>query len=100
ELRALRQRLVEHAARAELLLKALRDLERAPVEADVLPEDEDALVAPHLQPQRVRDRLEGGLLRPQLRLIGGGVSRVRRARRRPRPSRSTGGGRATARRAR
>ena len=33
---------------AELLLEALRHLERAAVDADVLADHEDALVAPHL----------------------------------------------------
>ena len=60
--RRLRERHVEHAPRAELLLEAQRHLEGAAVDADVLAEDEDALVAAHLLPEAVGDRLEVGLL--------------------------------------
>ena len=60
--RRLRERRVDHAPGAELLLEAERDLEGAAVDADVLAEDEDALVAPHLLPEAVADRLQVGLL--------------------------------------
>ena len=60
--RRLGERRVDHAPRPELLLEAERDLERAAVHADVLAEDEDALVAPHLETQCVRDRLDVGHL--------------------------------------
>src|SRR3712207_7485758 len=46
--RGLGERRVEHAPRPELLLKAERHLERAAVDADVLADDEDAIVAAHL----------------------------------------------------
>jgi len=59
--RRLGERRVDHAPRAELFLEAERHLERAAVDADVLAEHEDALVAPHLAAQAVRDRLEVGL---------------------------------------
>ena len=71
--RGLRQRRVEDAPRAELLLEAERDLERAAVDADVLAEHEDALVAAHLLAETVADRLEIGLLRH--RYLWCGVSR-------------------------
>jgi hypothetical protein len=64
--RCLGERHVEHAPRAELLLKALGDLERAAVDADVLAEHEHALVAPHLRAEAVGDRLEVSLLRHYL----------------------------------
>ena len=60
--RGLGERRVDHPPRPELLLEALRDLERAAVDADVLADHEDALVAPHLLPEPVRDRLEVGQL--------------------------------------
>ena len=47
---------------AELLLEAERHLEGAAVDADVLADHEHALVAPHLLPEPVGDRLEVGLL--------------------------------------
>src|SRR6476646_11984980 len=56
------QRRVEDAPLPELLLEAERDLERAAVDADVLADHEDALVALHLLPEPVADRLEVGLL--------------------------------------
>ena len=46
----------------ELLLEAERDLEGAAVDADVLADHEDALVAPHLGAQPVGDRLQVGQL--------------------------------------
>ena len=60
--RRLGERHVEHAPLAELLLEAVRDLERAAVDADVLAEHEHALVEAHLLPEPVADRLEVGLL--------------------------------------
>ena len=58
----LADRRVHHALGAELLDEALRDLERAAVDADVLAEEIDALVALHLLPQRLGDRDQvGGL---------------------------------------
>ena len=54
------ERRVDHAPRAELVLEALRHLEGAAVDADVLADHVDALVAAHLQPEPVRDRLEVG----------------------------------------
>ena len=60
--RGLGERRVDHAPRAELLLEAERDLEGAAVHADVLADDEDALVAPHLLAETVGDRLEVGQL--------------------------------------
>ena len=60
--RRLGQRRVHHAPVPELLLKAERHLERAAVDADVLADHEDALVAPHLGAQPVGDRLEVGQL--------------------------------------
>ena len=56
--RGLGQRRVEHAPVPELLLEAERDLEGAAVDADVLADHEDALVAPHLGAQPVGDRLQ------------------------------------------
>src|SRR5205814_10522303 len=46
----------------ELLLEPERHLEGAAVHADVLAEHEDALVAAHLLPEPVADRLKVGLL--------------------------------------
>ena len=60
--RRLRERHVDHAPGTELLLEAVGHLERAAVDADVLAEHEHALVAPHLLPEPVADRLEVGLL--------------------------------------
>ena len=57
-----RERRVDHAPGAELLLEAERHLERAAVDADVLADHEDALVAAHLLAEAVADRLEVGLL--------------------------------------
>src|SRR5205823_12368384 len=54
------ERRVDHAPRAELLLEAERDLERAAVDADVLADQEDALVASHLGAQPVRNCLQIG----------------------------------------
>ncbi len=56
--RGLGQRGVDHPPLSELLLKALRHLERAAVGADVLADEKDALVAAHLFAERVRDRLD------------------------------------------
>ena len=58
--RGLGERGVDDAPRAELLLEAERDLERAAVDADVLADEEDALVAPHLGAQAVGNRLQIG----------------------------------------
>jgi hypothetical protein len=52
------ERCIDHAPRAELLLEALGDLEGAAVDADVLADHEDALVALHFLPEPVGDRLE------------------------------------------
>src|SRR4051794_25241865 len=60
--RRLRERRVDHAPRAELLLEAERDLEGAAVDADVLADHEHALVAAHLLAEAVRDRLQVGHL--------------------------------------
>ena len=60
--RRLRERRVDDAPRPELLLEAERHLERAAVDADVLADDEHALVALHLLAQTVGDRLEIRLL--------------------------------------
>ena len=60
--RRLGERRVDHAPGAELLLEAERHLERAAVDADVLADHEDALVAPHLLAEPVGDRLQIGLL--------------------------------------
>jgi hypothetical protein len=54
-------RRVDDALRAEVVPKALRELKRAPVGADVLAEQEDALVVLHLLPERLTQRLEKGL---------------------------------------
>src|SRR5206468_7146551 len=70
--RGLRERGVEDAPRPELLLEAERDLERAAVDADVLADHEDALVAPHLLAEAVADRLE---VRPFGHYLWWGVSR-------------------------
>ncbi len=56
--RRLGQRRVQDAPLPELLLEAERDLEGAAVDADVLADHEDALVAPHLGAQPVGDRLQ------------------------------------------
>ena len=58
--RGLGERRVDDAPRAELLLEAERDLEGAAVDADVLADQEDALVAPHLGAEPVGDRLQIG----------------------------------------
>ena len=68
-----------HAPRAELLLEAERDLERAAVDADVLAEHEDALVAAHLRcaaPSEIglRGRCSSAIYLP----VGDGVSRALR----------------------
>src|SRR5207248_8720061 len=60
--RALRERGVDDAPRAELLLEAERDLEGTAVDADVLADHEHALVAAHLLAEAVGDRLQVGLL--------------------------------------
>src|SRR6185437_9520134 len=52
------QRRVDHAPLAELLLEALGDLEGAAVDADVLADHEDPVVAAHLLAQTVGDGLE------------------------------------------
>src|SRR5205814_6339415 len=56
------ERCIDDAPRPELLLEAERDLEGAAVDADVLADEEHALVAPHLRAETVRDRLEIGQL--------------------------------------
>src|SRR5213078_2156677 len=61
--RRLRQRCVDYAVLSELLLEALRDLERASVDADVLADQEHPRVAPHLLAQAVRYRLQIRLCR-------------------------------------
>src|SRR5581483_3994082 len=48
------------APRAELLLEAERDLEGAAIDADVLADEEDALVAPHLGAKAVGNCLQIG----------------------------------------
>src|SRR5204863_868574 len=70
--RRLRERRVNHAPGAELLLEAERHLERAAVDAHVLADHEHALVPAHLLAEAVADRLEVGLLGHYL---WGGVSR-------------------------
>src|SRR5205807_167727 len=50
-------RRVDHALGAEPLREAFRDLERAAVQAHVLPQNEDAVVALHLLPQPLAQRL-------------------------------------------
>ena len=72
--RRLRERRVDHAPGAELLLEALRHLERAAVDADVLADQEDALVVLHLLAEAVADRLEVGLLGHLPATCGAGVS--------------------------
>src|SRR6185503_13597942 len=59
--RSLGEGRVDHAPGAELLLEALRHLEGASVDADVLADDEDALVALHLGAEAVRNCLQIGL---------------------------------------
>src|SRR2546428_3974967 len=56
--RALGEGRFDDAPRAELLLEAERHLEGAAVDADVLADHEDALVAAHLLAEAVGDRLE------------------------------------------
>src|SRR3954469_6274212 len=56
--RALGERGIQHALRAELLVEAVGDLERATKRADVLAQAEDRRVAAHLLPQSLRDRLQ------------------------------------------
>jgi hypothetical protein len=58
--RRFRDRRVDHAGFAESLLEALGDLERAAIRADVLAQHEDAIVALHLLPQALAQRLEKG----------------------------------------
>ena len=53
-----RDRRVDDALRAEPLEQAGGDPKRAAVDADVLAQDEDPLVALHLLPERVVDRLD------------------------------------------
>src|SRR6185503_20856493 len=60
--RRLRERCVDHAPRAELLLETERDLEGAAVDADVLADHEHTLVTAHLLAEAVRDRLQVGHL--------------------------------------
>ena len=73
--RGLRERRVDDAPGPELLLEAVRHLERAAVDADVLAEDEYAWVEAELLPEPVADRLEVGLLRhPPLPYLWCGVS--------------------------
>src|SRR6476646_7554990 len=56
--RSFGERRVDHAPRPELLLEPERDLEGTAVDADVLADQEDALVAPHLRAEPVGDRLQ------------------------------------------
>src|SRR5207244_12029752 len=58
--RRLRDRRVDHPLLAELLGEAFRDLERPTVAPHVFAQDEDALVALHLLPQPLAQRLEIG----------------------------------------
>src|SRR5207247_8562020 len=60
--RRLGERRVDHAPGPELLLEAERHLEGAAVDADVLADHEHALVAAHLLPETVADRLQIRLL--------------------------------------
>ena len=55
-----RQRRVEHAVAAELVVQPVRGQEDAALLADVLAEDDDRLVAAHLLGERVADRLDEG----------------------------------------
>ena len=84
--RRLGERRVDHPPGPELLLEALRDLEGAAVDADVLADHEDALVAPHLEPEPVGDRLEVGelghlLVVGRVEVFGRGEHAVARPRR-------------------
>ena len=63
--RRLGKRRVDVAPGAELLLEALCHLEGPAADADVLTDDEDALVALHLGAEPVGDRLKVGLYRHQ-----------------------------------
>src|SRR5207247_11328728 len=56
--RRLGDRCVDHARLAEALAEAVRDLERPAIGPNVLAEDEDALVALHLFPDALAQRLE------------------------------------------
>src|SRR5690606_24786123 len=56
----LADRRVDDALRSEVVEEAVRHLERAAVHADVLADHEDALVALHLLPERLADRLQHG----------------------------------------
>ena len=67
----LRDGRVDHAVRSELLVQAGGDPERAAEDADVLAEDEDALVVAHRVLQRSADRVEIGDLS---RRSGAGLS--------------------------
>src|SRR5207249_7539281 len=72
--RRLRARRVDDAHLAEALQHPLGDLEGAAVDADVLAEDEDALVALHLLPDPLPDRLNVGRqghVRPSTRAAPG-----------------------------
>src|SRR5438445_3502923 len=51
---------VDHALGAEALREPLRDLERAAVQAHILPQYENAVVALHFLPQPLAQRLEIG----------------------------------------
>ena len=57
--RDLGQGRIDHAPLAELVLEALRHLERAAEGADVLADQEHALVVAQLLAEAVGDRLEG-----------------------------------------
>ena len=57
----LRDRRVQHAIRAELLEQSCGDAERAAVVADVLAEQEHAIVAAHRVGETVADGLEIGV---------------------------------------
>ena len=74
--RLLGDRRVHHALGAEALDEALRDLEGAAVDADVLAEHEDALVALHLFPERLRDARSGRWPAPSSRALAARLGAV------------------------
>jgi hypothetical protein len=67
--RRLGKRRVDHAPCPELLLEAERHLEGAAVDADVLADHEDPLVAAHLLAEAVGDRLQIRLFSHNLRSL-------------------------------
>ena len=79
----LRDGRVDHAARAELVEQALRDLIRALIFRDLLAHDEHGIVAPHLLGHRVAQRLAHGDLH-HLRALGDFGGRCRTGLRAPR----------------